>query len=401
MTSILALALSLVLGGPAEATPLSTAPSTVTLPCTLDHNRMIVEAEFLRPDGSIRKAKAWVDTGNPDLLVAESLARDLGLDLSALGTGDGKHSVDSSSPAPGIRLGGMPLDVQGLKPRIRRGSRVMPGLPAEANIPARALRRCHVVLDYPARRFTLAKSGSLKPKGLAIPCRVNAETGLFLVVATLDGEAIPLGVDNGSAGTWVSENLTAAWATRHPDWPNATGAAGSANFFGFDFEAKGTLMRLPELGIGPLKAKNIGLLGLEQGFFDWYSQKSAEPVQGFLGANLLRGFRLEIDFPNQMTYWEQAVQSDPDDLEIVGLSLRPEGDGRMVIAGVVRKNGTPCVEGLRAGDVLLRVDGQEAQGATTGAVITALRGKPGQTRSLIVDRDGKIIHLEALVTRLP
>jgi hypothetical protein len=55
-----------------------------TLPFTLDHNRMIVEAQFVRPDGTIRKARAWVDTGSQNLVVAESLARDLGLDLSGL-----------------------------------------------------------------------------------------------------------------------------------------------------------------------------------------------------------------------------------------------------------------------------------------------------------------------------
>jgi hypothetical protein len=58
--------------------------ASVTIPFILDHNRIIVEVEFVRPDGTPRKARAWVDTGNPFLILAESLARDLGLDLSGL-----------------------------------------------------------------------------------------------------------------------------------------------------------------------------------------------------------------------------------------------------------------------------------------------------------------------------
>jgi len=56
-----------------------------------------------------------------------------------------------------------------------------------------------------------------------------------------------------------------------------TGAVGSANFFGFDYELQGALMRLPEIRIGSLRARDVGLLGLPEGFFRWYSFKSAGP----------------------------------------------------------------------------------------------------------------------------
>ena len=48
----------------------------------------------------------------------------------------------------------------------------------------------------------MARPGALRPRGTAVPCRVNAETGLFMVETTIDGEKVALGVDNGSAGTW-------------------------------------------------------------------------------------------------------------------------------------------------------------------------------------------------------
>jgi predicted aspartyl protease len=376
-------------------------PRQATVPFTLDHNRMIVEAQFVRPDGTPRKARAWVDTGSQHLVVAESLARDLGLDLSGLRKDGTQDSADSSSPAPTVRLGRFPLDMKGIKVRVFPGTNLRAGVPAEAMVPASAFRHDHVVFDYPALRMTVARPGTLRPRGTAVPCRVNPETGLFQIAALLDGESVQMGVDNGSAGTWVSEALTAAWRARHPDWPHATGALGSANFFGFPFETQGALMRLPELRIGTLSARDVAVLGLPQGLFDWYSQKSAGAVAGFIGANILQGFRLEVDFPNAMTYWEAGPPPNAGDLDMVGLTLRPEAGGAFTIAGVAMKDGKAAVGGVQPGDVLIRVDALDAQGALMGQVVAALRGKPGATRTLVIERDGKRLTVEAKVTRFP
>jgi hypothetical protein len=355
---------------------------------------MIVAVELARPDGTWRQARAWVDTGNEYLIMAEPLARDLGFDVSGL-KGE-EHSVELASPAPPMRLGELPLSVEGVRTRVHPGAFVRPGVPAETNLPASILMHDHVVFDYPAQRITVARPGVLEPKGVGIPCRVSAETGLFMVAETAQ-----LGVDNGSAGTWVSTSLTTKWRARHPDWPYATGAAGSANFFGFPFESEGVLMRLPEVGLGALRVQEVGLLGLDQRMFDWYSRKSAGPVLGFIGANVLRRFRLEIDFPNRMTYWEMGALPVRNDLDIVGLTLRPEADGSLTIASVVMSNGEPTVEGIQPGDKLIRVDGVDTASATMGAVVDALRGTPGSTRTLVIEREEKQLTVEAQVVRLP
>ena len=204
----------------------------------------------------------------------------------------------------------MPLDSEGMKLSVRSGRFAIPGVQAECVLPARCLRRLHVVFDYPARQLTVARPGVLTPVGTAVPCRVNPETGLFLVEATIDGDKVALGVDTGSAGTWLSDKLTAAWLARHPDRPRAVGAAGSTNFFGFPFETEGALISLPALAIGPVPvAGEVAVLGLDQGLFDWYSKKSAAPVAGFVGADLIARFRLEIDFPGQMTWWQSGTAS--------------------------------------------------------------------------------------------
>jgi hypothetical protein len=54
----------------AAATP-GASPPSATVPVLLDRNRMTVEVELRRTDGSARPARAWVDSGGTSLIMAE------------------------------------------------------------------------------------------------------------------------------------------------------------------------------------------------------------------------------------------------------------------------------------------------------------------------------------------
>jgi predicted aspartyl protease len=376
-------------------------PRSATVPMALDHNRMTVEVDVHKSGGTWKKVRAWVDTGGTDMIIAGPLALELGIELPAGAAGAGQ-TVATKIPVPALRLGSVPLDVEGMTVAVRPGKFPLPGIEAECVLPPRCLRRLHVVFDYPARKLTVAAPGALTHRGTAVPCRVNPETGLFMIEATIDGEKVALGVDTGSAGTWVSDKLASAWLARHPEWPHALGAAGSTNFFGFPFEAKGVLLCLPAFAIGTVHVdREVAVLGLDQGLFDWYAQKSAAPVSGFLGAEALARFRLEVDFPVQMTWWLPGAPAAARDLDMVGLTLRPEADDSYFVAGVVSRDGRVLVAGVEPGDRLLKVDGLEVTGAFMGMVIGALRGKPGETRLLLLERQGKPLTVRATVMRLP
>jgi hypothetical protein len=378
----------------------TTEPASATVPMVLDHNRMTVEVEFMGTDGAAHKTRAWVDSGGMTVSMVEPLARELGINLSAMPAGGGR-SFDPKSAVPVMRVGGIALDTEGMNVMVDPSRMARPGVQAECVLPARCLRRLHVVFDYPARRLTLAKPGVLTPQGTAVPCRVNPETGLFMVETTIEGQKAALGVDTGSAGTWVSDRLTSAWLTRHPDWPRAVGAAGSTNFFGFALETKGALLQLPSLTIGSIPVQAIAVLGLDQGLFDWYSNKSAAAVDGFLGADVIARFRLEVDFPGQKSWWEPGPVRTVRDLDIVGLTVGAERDGSFIIAGTVMRNGQSVAPGVQAGDKLLAVDSLEATNAPMGSVIDALRGKPGAVHTLRLEREGKTITVQVPVVHLP
>ena len=46
----------------------------------IDHNRIFVELEFVRPDGTLRKALAFVDNGDPAFEFTSGLVKELGLE---------------------------------------------------------------------------------------------------------------------------------------------------------------------------------------------------------------------------------------------------------------------------------------------------------------------------------
>jgi len=391
--------MSLSCQGGDESTQIPTAQAT-TVPFTLSHNRIIAEVEVIAADGSAHTASAWVDIGTESMMVAETLADDLGLDTSMLSP-EARGSVASSAVCPEVRIGGESLDTTGIPLRIYPGASTQRGLQAEVHLPAGVFRDRHVVFDYPHHSLTVAAPGELEPRGAPLPCQINPETGLVMIEASIDTEAVALGVDTGSAGTWVSSDLTAAWLDRHADWPVSTGALGSTNFFGLEFEVSGILLSLPAVGVGSLTASDVAVLGLGQGLFDWYSKKSAGPVAGFLGGNILKELRLEVDWPNRMTYWEAGAPGEGRDLDIVGLTLRPEADGSYTIAGVPQRRGEPAVAGVQPGDRLLEVGPMATAGEPMGAVVDALRGSPGDRRTLVLEREGSRLTVEATVERFP
>jgi hypothetical protein len=178
-------------------------------------------------------------------------------------------------------------------------------------------------------------------------------------------------------------------------------------------QARATILRLPEIKLGSLSLKQVGALGIapeappippapgqskvEGSFFDWYSKKAPEPVIGWLGGNVLRGFRLMIDFPRRTTYWERVSDLDPHELDQVGVTLEKRSDGYF-IAGIAQKSGKPTVDTVRVGDRLIQVDDVVLSSATRGSIFAALHGKPGEVRMLVVERDGQQLTVPAKVT---
>jgi PDZ domain len=116
--------------------------------------------------------------------------------------------------------------------------------------------------------------------------------------------------------------------------------------------------------------------------------------------NVFSAFRVQIDYPQGMTYLEQTGNLDLSDPDAIPLILNPQEDGSYFIGGIAQKAGKPLIEGVAAGDKLVKIDSVAVQGESLGEVLDALRGKAGQIRILTLERRGKQIAVSARVIHL-
>lgn len=379
-----------------------------TVPFIFDDNRIFAELRFVKADGTERTALAFVDLGTPQFLISENLRRELQLgQTEPVVFRAGGAEIRVAPSAIGTDSG---FGMTG--PNGKRTVRV------EAVLGGGVMKEFVVSFDYGKRTLTLAAPDHLNPGGDAVPCRVNKKTGLVSVTAEVGGNNYNLAIDCGSAYTWIRSDVAEQWVADYPEWKRGTGAVGEANMQtrADGAEARATILRLPEIKIGSLNLKQIGAIGIapatppfsaapgegrvEGDFFDWYSEKAPERVDGWLGGNVLKGFRITIDFAAGMTYWEREADLDPRDLNQVGITLetRDNVKGYFVAGITTTTDGKPAVQNVRVGDRLLQVDNVIVNDATRGAIFAALHGKPGTTRTLLLERNGQQISVRVLTS---
>jgi len=377
------------------------APKPVTVPITLDHNRTIIDVYLPLPDGRTKRVRAWIDPGNPELWITEALAGKLGLPLA----GDRKPALDGkqrTAQAPKeLQIGGLTIPLQPIQEAHAVVDReaVAAGCSAEINLPTTVLRNYDVLFDYPNRQFTIGPPGSIPFRGTSNQAIVNSQNGLLQVASKIGGQPYNIALDVGSNISLLSAELMTKWHEDNPTWPSMVGAIGRANMWGADTEPHWDLLRIPRIEYGSTPLSNVAVASFPDQFLKRFETRAGSPTIGLMGANAFLDFRVGIDYAHRAVYLQRTNAKPAPDMDFVGLILRPEPDQRYTILGVADYDGKPSVPDVKAGDVLLGVDGAPATGATMGQVWSLLGGIPGQTRSLTVERDGRHFTVEATVHR--
>jgi hypothetical protein len=376
-------------------------PTSVTVPAAIDHNRVVINAEVQLPDGSSQRVLVWVDNGNPDLYLSRRVATLLGLAVSC-------NDKECSSPAPReIFVGGMKIPLGGvqeakipLKP-VNAASVLAPGMSAEINLPSSILRHYEVLVDFPGHKFSIGAPGTLHFRGPSGKVQINAENGLIQVPSQIENKKYNLALDLGACISFLWSELFDKLATAHPDWPYMTGAVGSANMWGLDEEPKWKVMRLDRVQYGPLFLANVPFVDFPKDRLDFFEKRAGTPTAGLIGSNALLNYRVGLDYARSMVYFEFGRTSTFPDFDVIGLTLRPEDDGRFTILGVADIDEKPSVpqdaDGVQAGDHLVAIDGIPVRGSTMGQVWAGLGGTPGQERRLTIERAGKEFTFTAKV----
>ena len=371
----------------------STSPA-VTVPATIDHNRVVINVDIPVKDGSTASVRAWVDNGDPDLWMSDRLAALMGLNVSC----DGQKCVarNPEFPALEILIGGVKVFLPSSIP-----TGVAPGMNVELNIPSTLLRQYDVLIDFPEHKFTIGSPGSIHFRGEPANVMINAENGLIQIPSKIDNKKYNLALDVGSCISFLSPDLFDKLAGAHPDWPQMTGAVGSANMWGAEEETKWRVMRLDRVQYGPAFLTDVVFVEQAKETADFFAKRAGIATAGLLGASALQNFRVGLDYAHSMVYLEVGRTTKFPDFDVVGLILRPEPLGGFTILGVADIDGKPSVpvgpDGIQLGDSLIAVNDISVLQSTLGQVWAMLGGMPGQERRLTIRRGGKEFVLTAQV----
>jgi len=374
---------------------------SVTVPITLDHDRVVIDIYLPLADGSTKRIRGWVDNGNPHLRMSQRAAKLMGLTIAC-------ESDSCSAKTPRELLIGdmhIPLD-KAKQVRIplyagSDGTEMEPGMSAEIAIPSTILRDYDVLINFPDREFSIGAPGTIKFKGVTSKMLVAPDTGLIQIPSKLENKTYNLVLDLGAPVTFLSGELFFKLAAAHPTWPHMTGAIGPANMWGASDEAKWQLIRIGRVQFGPLYLTEIPVIAWPAAQEKFLAASAKPSPVGALGTSALMNYRIGLDYTNSKVYFDLGNTFKLPEFDVVGLILRPDPDSRFTIVGIADYDGKPSVpsgeDGVQVGDHLVAVNGIPAAGSTMGQVWSLLEGSPGQERKLTVERGGKQITVSAKV----
>ena len=381
--------------------PFPTKPTLVTVPLIVEGNAPIIELEFPMQSGKLRKARFLVDTGGGALLLGNKVMADVGAKADGPAMEDEGSPIQPLAPVE-VQLGGMALDltnvsVAGLPASEWAGPRDE----AEGIIPASLLRHYDVVFDYPGHKFSLGKPGSVEFQGAKIPAPVSPDTGFPRIETTIAGSKFGFLLDTGGSFTMISRTVMDQWLKQNPAWPNEVGAVGFANMYGGAKESESIMLRVPEMKIGSFTVNQPAAVSRPGGTFEqWMSKMMTGPIIGSLAGNVLRDFRVSIDYKNGFVYLLPSKPSSDTDLTSVGLILERDSKGSLLVTGL-SSNASPDVrKGIRVGDKLIAVDDVDVSVKFLAGAAALLQGPLGSQKRLAVERDGQKRVITVTVTRL-
>ena len=232
-------------------------------------------------------------------------------------------------------IGGMEIPLSGvkrakipLKP-VNAASVLAPGMNVEITLPSSILRHYDVLIDFPDRKFSIGRPGTIIFRGPSGKVQVNAENGLIQVPGQIENKKYNLALDMGSSISFLSQELFDKLAAAHADWPHMTGAVGSANMWGMDDETKWKVMRVDRLQYGPLFLANIVVVDFPKNWMEFF-ENSRRPTAGLLGSNALLNYRVGFDYAHSKVYFEFGRMFNFPDFDVIGLIFvrRTTGDLR-------------------------------------------------------------------------
>jgi hypothetical protein len=363
------------------------AAPVAELPFTMVNDYVVLRT---RADGI--PADLILDTGSATSVLDSAWAAEKGIaqggrPVQALGTGAAQLSM---STVGSLQVG--PLELRDLRVGVVPLTGVMQatGHRVDGTIGLEFFARWVVEVDYAGRRIRMydPRSFDYRGSGVQVPVSLDNPIPVALVDLELrDGSTARarLAVDLGSSR--LSVRVSRRFAREHPA---LTGGLHAPMGTGVGGMIMGFLHRIPALRIGGLRVPGptVSVAEEDRGFL------TVPWADGSIGAPVFRGTRMFIDYTRRRIIFEPtpALQV-PAEYDASGLYLVAEDDAlrRPRVRHVIAQS-PAAAAGVRAGDELVSIDGRPAAELELGAIRALLR-RPGETRRLVLRRDGATIDV--------
>ena len=164
----------------------------VTVPITLDHNRIVIDVYLPLPDGTSKRVRAWVDTGSSDMTMSQRVAALFGPVHC-----DGKSCTATPPPGNAHRRHEVFSVATCISPHVPAGvpnDFMVPGMSPEITSARR--RSCatyDVVVDYANRQFTIGEPGSVQFSGKPTKAQIESPRADPDIAVRFEGETHKLG----------------------------------------------------------------------------------------------------------------------------------------------------------------------------------------------------------------
>lgn len=239
-----------------------------------------------------------------------------------------------------------------------------------------------VRIDYEDSTISLWDPGAFSPPAGAVPVPISLEGNVPSAEGVVNGRfSGSFRVDTGSNATL---DLHGPFVAEH-GFLDAAARVAHRPFAGIGGIDVGTVTRLESFSIGPYAVREP-IAGLSRGGEGAFASRL---TAGNVGSGFLRRFTVTFDYAGRRMFLEpNARLGERDVFDRSGLSLLSSAGVRKVVH--VEEGSPAWRAGIRAGDVVLAVNGRGSSDWGDDEIARALRAEPGTWVSVRLRKDGGI-----------
>lgn len=279
------------------------------------------------PDAARSPLRFYTDSGGGANMISSAAAQRLVLPEIGSVPPDGEPGAPMQLVAfpPLLERAGLPRPH--VEPFLRGGLLVVPEIQmgGDGFLGSRWFAGRVWEFDYVAKTLKVFGKAEVADRSHAAPLAFRAgadgrrDLDFPRITVTIDGEPLDMLLDTGATaivtpastarfdrpvGTFIATGFITKstfdrWAARHADWPVLEAAAGPS---------MASMIEVPMVEIAGLRSGPVWFTQRpDTNFRDFMSSMMDKPVEGALGGSALRYFRMTIDYPVAVAYFERPA----------------------------------------------------------------------------------------------